>query len=162
MLSYVEYGLQLACHTNHLPNQLVLSSGIDVFDGTQPHILEDFGKVRIYWVEKSSKGSRICWISADFRQNQVLVRASESSWGHCKCSRWFLGLLQVSTALLTSSSGKSRWVCRIFGIFGFWGDRLPRPRAAQRELRDATCRSWAWDMIKKINISKNIGKIEIF
>ena len=37
----------------------------------------------------------------------------------------------------------------IFRIFGFSGVRLPRPRAAQGELGDATCMGWAWDMIKK-------------
>ena len=37
-------------------------------------------------------------------------------------------------------------------FFGISGGRLPRVRAAQRELRDATCRSWTWDTIKKCKI----------
>ena len=43
------------------------------------------------------------------------------------------------------------------GFFGFSGMHLPRLRAAQRELRDATCRGWALDMTKK---HKNRKKLD--
>ena len=32
-----------------------------------------------------------------FTKNQILVGRTELSWGHCECSRWFLGLLEIHT-----------------------------------------------------------------
>ena len=62
----------------------------------------------------------------------------------------------------SQSSDQAGWprICYIFSwkiikkpsktwIFGFSRMRLPLPRAAQSELRDATCRVWARGMIRK-------------
>ena len=50
---------------------------------------------------------------------------------------------------------KNRQFGEISIFFVFSGRRLPRPRAAQWALRDATRRGWTWDTIK-IMLFKNI------
>ena len=65
----------------------------------------------------------------------------------CECY-WATVLPRLGKWAAASQKHEKSWFSRIFGL------RLPRPRAAQGELRDATCRDWAWDMIQQQKLKK--------
>ena len=50
---------------------------------------------------------------------------------------------RISKSFVSFLVGKSSKIHRKTRFFGFSRMRLPRPRAAQGELRDAACRAWA-------------------